>query len=159
MGFPWQRRCTAFTECHRTQKPALRRTLTDAGLSTYTAKNNCRHKRPFKVNENPVCTPEEEEKLRKDDSYPSGHTALGWAWALVLAEIAPDRADAVLARGRAFGESRIICNVHWHSDVVQGRFMGGLPLSPNCMPIRSFARIYKQPRKSMRRFVKKAFCP
>ena len=33
-------------------------------------------------------------------------------------------ADAILARGRAFGESRVVCNVHWHSDVVAGRFMG-----------------------------------
>ena len=102
----------------------LRRTLTDAGLSTYTAKNNYQRKRPFMVNDGPVCTPEEEEKLRKDGSYPSGHTAIGWAWALILAEIAPDRADTILARGRAFGESRNVCNVHWHSDVVEGRFMG-----------------------------------
>ena len=60
----------------------------------------------------------------KDGSYPSGHTAIGWAWALILCEIDPERADAILARGRAFGESRNICNVHWHSDVVEGRFMG-----------------------------------
>ena len=30
----------------------------------------------------------------------------------------------ILARGRAFGESRNICNVHWHSDVVEGRLVG-----------------------------------
>jgi len=102
----------------------LRRTLADAGLSTYTAKKHYQRKRAFMVNGQPICTPEEEEKLRKDGSYPSGHTALGWAWALILTEIAPERADAILDRGRAFGESRIICNVHWHSDVVEGRFMG-----------------------------------
>jgi acid phosphatase (class A) len=102
----------------------LRRTLTDAGLSTYTAKNHYQRMRPFMVNEKPICTPEDENLLRKDGSYPSGHTALGWAWALILTEISPDRADAILARGRAFGESRVICNVHWHSDVVEGRFMG-----------------------------------
>jgi acid phosphatase (class A) len=43
---------------------------------------------------------------------------------LILSEIAPERADPILARGRAYGESRIICNVHWYSDVVAGRFMG-----------------------------------
>jgi acid phosphatase (class A) len=102
----------------------LRRTLADAGLSTYTAKNQYQRKRPFMLNKEPICTPEEEEGLRKDGSYPSGHTAIGWAWALILTEIAPDQADAILARGRAFGESRNICNVHWHSDVVEGRFMG-----------------------------------
>lgn len=102
----------------------LRRTLTDAGLSTYTAKNHYQRKRPFMENDNPVCTPKEEEKLRKDGSYPSGHTAIGWAWALILTEIAPERADKILARGRAYGESRNICNVHWQSDVAEGRFMG-----------------------------------
>jgi acid phosphatase (class A) len=102
----------------------LRRTLADAGLSTYTAKNKYQRKRPFMKNKEPTCTPDEEAHLMKDGSYPSGHTAIGWAWALILCEIAPDRADAILARGRAFGESRNICNVHWHSDVVEGRFMG-----------------------------------
>lgn len=102
----------------------LRRTLADAGLSTYTAKKKYQRKRPFMLNEKPICTPEDEEKLRKDGSYPSGHTAIGWAWALILCEIAPEKTDALLARGWAFGESRNVCNVHWHSDVAQGRIMG-----------------------------------
>ncbi len=102
----------------------LRRTLTDAGLSTYTAKDHYARKRPFMTNEEPVCTPEDEEALRGDGSYPSGHTAIGWAWALILCEIFPGQVDDILARGREFGESRIICNVHWQSDVNEGRFMG-----------------------------------
>jgi acid phosphatase (class A) len=107
----------------------LRRTLADAGLSTYTAKNQYQRKRPFMVNKESTCTPDEEAHLMKDGSYPSGHTAIGWAWALILSEIAPERADAILARGRAFGESRNICNVHWHSDVVEGRFMGAVAVA------------------------------
>jgi acid phosphatase (class A) len=79
----------------------LRRTLADAGLSTYTAKNQYQRKRPFMVNGEPTCTPDEEAHLMKDGSYPSGHTAIGWAWALILSEIAPEQADAILARGRA----------------------------------------------------------
>jgi acid phosphatase (class A) len=102
----------------------LRRTLTDAGLSTYTAKNHYQRKRPFMFNNQPIGTPDEEEGLRKDGSYPSGHTAIGWAWALILCEIVPDRTDAILARGYAFGQSRVICNVHWESDVDAGRMMG-----------------------------------
>ena len=102
----------------------LRRTLTDAGLSTYAAKNHYNRKRPFMTNGEQICTPEDEEGLRKDGSYPSGHTAIGWAWALILCEIFPEHTDAILARGREFGESRMICNVHWQSDVNEGRFMG-----------------------------------
>ena len=49
---------------------------------------------------------------------------MGWGFGLILAEIAPDRQDELLDRGRAFGESRIVCNHHWFSDVVWGRFMG-----------------------------------
>lgn len=102
----------------------LRRTLADAGLSTYTAKNHYNRARPFMVNNEPTCTPEDEEHLRKDGSYPSGHTAIGWAWALVLSEIFPEKTNHIIQRGREFGESRIVCNVHWQSDVNEGRFMG-----------------------------------
>jgi acid phosphatase (class A) len=102
----------------------MRRTLADAGLSTYMAKNHYKRTRPFVVNKEPTCTPDEEEHLMKDGSYPSGHTAVGWAWALILSEIAPEQADAILARGRAFGQSRVICNAHWQSDVIEGRFVG-----------------------------------
>ena len=45
------------------------------------------------VNQMATCTPAEETMLREDGSYPSGHNAIGWAWALILAEIAPERAD------------------------------------------------------------------
>jgi len=75
------------------------------------------------VNKEPTCTPDEEKFLVKNGSYPSGHAALGWAWALVLSEIAPEQANAILARGRAFGESRNVCNVHWRSDVEASRFI------------------------------------
>jgi acid phosphatase (class A) len=101
----------------------LRRAMTDAGRSTGAPKKHYGRERPFMVNGQPICTPDDRQFLVKSPSYPSGHTAVGWAWALILAEIDPDHADAILARGRAFGESRNICNVHWHSDVVEGRFM------------------------------------
>ncbi len=101
----------------------LRRTLADAGLATSSAKHQYNRKRPFMVNKEPTCSPEWDEHLRKDGSYPSGHTAIGWAWALVLSEIAPDRVDEIIARGRAYGQSRVVCNVHWQSDVNAGRFI------------------------------------
>jgi len=101
----------------------LRRTLTDLGRSTATAKNHYNRMRPFMVNKEPMCTPNDKAALEKNGSYPSGHTAAGWGWALILCEISPERTDAILARGLSFGESRNACNVHWHSDVVQGRII------------------------------------
>lgn len=102
----------------------LSRAFTDIGLSTYAAKNYYKRQRPFQVNHEPIAVPEAQAALEKDPSYPSGHTALGWGFALILSELAPDRDEEILARGRAFGESRIVCNHHWFSDVVWGRFMG-----------------------------------
>ena len=62
----------------------LRRTIVDAGLSTYRAKNEYERLRPFMQNNEPTCTPEEEAHLR---------------------------------------ESRMVCNVHWNSDVREGRIV------------------------------------
>ena len=99
----------------------LRRTATDAGLATYAAKDHYKRTRPFVFYKEGTCAPKDEAALRNDGSYPSGHTSIGWMWALVLTQIAPDRTDALLARGRAFGESRLVCNAHWQSDVLAGR--------------------------------------
>jgi acid phosphatase (class A) len=102
----------------------LRRILTDAGLATYAAKDKYQHARPFMLDSQPICTPDREKTLRGNGSYPSGHTSAGWAWALVLAEASPEQSEAIFARGLAFGESRIVCNVHWASDVIEGRTIG-----------------------------------
>lgn len=101
----------------------LRRSLVDVGLSTYPTKNKYERGRPFMVDGGPICTPSEEAVLRKDGSYPSGHSAIGWGWALILTEASPAQTDAILTRGRAFGQSRVACNVHWLSDVEEGRVM------------------------------------
>lgn len=74
---------------------------------------------------------EDRELLRCDspqnpslnDSYPTGHGAGGWALALVLAELVPTHADAILQRGRDFGESRTICGYHFPSDVDAARLV------------------------------------
>lgn len=102
----------------------LRRSFSDLALSTYKAKDYYRRKRPFQVDQGPMGVPDYRAQLEKDPSYPSGHTAIGWGFALILSELAPDRADAVLARGRAYGESRMVVNHHWYSDVVWGRVVG-----------------------------------
>jgi acid phosphatase (class A) len=101
----------------------LRRTLIDAGRSTSEAKERYQRPRPFMVNSKPICTPDREDALRGNGSYPSGHAAIGWAFGLVLAEVAPKQSQSLIARGRAFGQSRVVCNVHWPSDVLEGQMM------------------------------------
>jgi acid phosphatase (class A) len=99
----------------------LGKSMIDIGLSTYKAKNHYKRTRPFVAHGNATCFAPAEAALRKDGSYPSGHSAIGWGWALILAEIDPAHADAILQRGRIFGQSRLVCNAHWASDVDAGR--------------------------------------
>jgi acid phosphatase (class A) len=102
----------------------LRRTLAIAGGATYDAKQKYQRARPFMSNGKPICTPDREAALRGDGSYPSGHSSAGWAFGLVLSQVSPEHTDALVARGRAFGQSRLVCNVHWPSDVEEGRMVG-----------------------------------
>jgi len=63
-------------------------------------------------------------ELEKTPSYPSGHATRGMVWALVLAEIYPEHRDALIARGREFGNDRILAGVHYPSDVAAGQKLG-----------------------------------
>ncbi len=107
----------------------LRRSMTDGALATYKAKTHYQRTRPFVTFKAHSCTPADEAFLVNDGSYPSGHTAIGWAWALLLTQVAPDHADAILQRGRAFGQSRAICGAHWASDVESGRTIGAATIA------------------------------
>ncbi|MCI3132068.1 phosphatase PAP2 family protein [Phenylobacterium aquaticum] len=59
--------------------------------------------------------------LNTSGSYPSTHAALGMLWALMMSQLAPDRTDALAAKGYAFGESRLVCGFHYSSDLAAGR--------------------------------------
>ena len=76
--------------------------------------------RPFERFEDKMLT-DEEDDLRGEGSYPSGHTMRGWTTALLLAEINPAAADTIFARGWMYGESRVIVGAHWQSDVDASR--------------------------------------
>jgi len=102
----------------------LRRSLSDVARATHVAKDRYKRVRPFVINKRPICAPDEEKEMAESGSYPSSHAAVGWAWALILAEISPGQTDAILARGRTYGESRVVCNEHWQSDVTEAAFIG-----------------------------------
>ncbi len=104
----------------------LRRVRMDASRANDRTKDLYKRPRPYVAYKEASCTPAEKHK---DDSYPSGHASIGWAWALTLAEIVPERADAIFARGLAFGMSRAVCGVHWKSDIEAGRVVGAATVS------------------------------
>ena len=83
--------------------------------------------RPFAELGEPPLRPEDARLAA--DSYPSGHAATAWAAALLLSEVRPAAAEAVLARGFVAGENRLVCGVHWASDVEAGRLVAGVAVA------------------------------
>jgi len=81
-----------------------------------SAKKDWNRPRPF-LQDNRVHPPID---LPKNASYPSGHSTVGDIDALILAELAPDLKEAILARGLQIGDDRIIAGVHFPSDVDAG---------------------------------------
>ena len=99
----------------------LNRIFFDVDWFDKPIKDQYKRPRPFVVNNEPICTT---TNMKKYTSYPSGTAALGWAYALILSEISPDKTEALLSRGLAYGETNVICNQGWYSDMVAGRVLG-----------------------------------
>lgn len=101
----------------------LDRSYRDVEKSIKRVKALYHRARPLAGNEAPVCEPRSKH-LETSYSFPSGHATQGWATALVLADLVPDRATAIMDRGRIYGESRVVCGAHWASDIVASRLAG-----------------------------------
>jgi acid phosphatase (class A) len=98
----------------------LKRVYPDLRRAVNRPKDAWGRKRPYLVEEGPICAPKTPDLAASAD-YPSGHSTLGWTVGLILAELAPDRATDILVRARAYGESRVVCGVHSPSAVEAGR--------------------------------------
>ena len=135
------------------QTPAIFRlmakSLLTGVLSTLMPKEKYMRKRPFMVmNETAWGQYDDPEDLRGNGSYPSGHTATGWAAALAMAEMWPALQDTILRRGFEYGENRIIVNAHWQSerflnnpvDTASARYMADIMLYWSNKPLRNTSR-------------------
>lgn len=101
----------------------LDRLLATTRMCNQKSKKRLMRIRPFVQFHEPTPVPEDEERLSTNSSYPSGHTTMGWAIALVLSEINPERQDEILKRGFEYGESRVIVGFHFQSDVDAARII------------------------------------
>ena len=62
-------------------------------------------------------------KLEKSFSYPSGHSTESMVLALVLADLIPDKHDAIIAHARTMGWHRVQIARHYPTDIYAGRVL------------------------------------
>ncbi|MGY5954913.1 phosphatase PAP2 family protein [Kosakonia sp. BK9b] len=99
-------------------------------VSTSTAKKHFDYKRPFLIPGNTIHQVPDDVVVKDNQPYsaeggafPSGHTNTGYTDALLMAEMIPERFDALLARGARYGYSRVVLGVHYPLDVIGSRMV------------------------------------
>lgn len=94
------------------------RVQTDAEALTDNAKDFYKRPRPY------VTDPSlANGKLEKSFSYPSGHSTESMVLALVLADLFPDKRDAIIAEARSIGWHRVEIARHYPTDIYAGRVL------------------------------------
>jgi acid phosphatase (class A) len=125
-GLLYAFRCALGLSLTPDQAPALTtligRANSDAGAAAGIVKQLYQqHKRPFQIAKGDVClSPQGKAALERSPDYPSAHSTLSWETGLILGELVPEARGDLLARARAFGQSRIVCGVHNESAVEAG---------------------------------------
>ena len=83
------------------------------GLAAKAAKAYFHRDRPFQAERAlDVC----DDGHDAANTYPSGHSTMGFAASAVLANLMPGNAQVILARASDYAESRLYCGVHYRSD-------------------------------------------
>ena len=96
----------------------LHRVHKDAENVVDDAKDYWKRPRPYVVD--PTLA---NGKLSKSFSYPSGHSTESMTLALVLAELFPDKRDALIAEAREIGWHRVEIARHYPTDIYAGRVL------------------------------------
>jgi acid phosphatase (class A) len=107
--------------------PKTRQLLDDIGeteeVVAKAAKAFFHRERPYAVAPQlATCTPHKPGAA--PSSYPSGHATRSFSMGIVLAELLPAKAQAILTRAAAYAENRVVCGVHFPSDIVAGQALG-----------------------------------
>lgn len=106
--------------------PATRRALetvrNDQAILASIAKDYFKRPRPFVVD--PSLDGCDHATTKPLTSYPSGHATLGYSLAYVLKALLPQKAEAIGARADDYAFSRMVCGVHYRSDVEASRVLG-----------------------------------
>ena len=102
----------------------LGRSLRDASIASNAAKAVGFRPRPIADDPDRRACIRVDDDLRSSPSHPSGHATVGALWGRIMAEVAPDQADALTRIGDEIGVSRTVCGLHYPSDVAAGQALG-----------------------------------
>jgi acid phosphatase (class A) len=97
----------------------LKRVKKDIGEIINAPKNHWKRTRPYLLDPSLALGAPE-----TSFSYPSGHSTRGTVYAAVLAELFPDKKEAILAVGREIGWDRVLIGKHFLTDIYAGRVLG-----------------------------------
>lgn len=99
-------------------------------VSTGAAKKHFNNPRPFLIQGNTIHLVPDDVVVKDNQpysadagSFPSGHTNTGYTDALLMAQMIPERFDALVTRGARYGYSRIVLGVHYPLDVMGSRMV------------------------------------
>ena len=102
----------------------LERVLHDANEAAELAKARAFRPRPVGADlERPACQVVSPAG-RATPSYPSGSATVGSAYGQVIAALVPDHAADAIRIGHEIGVSRMVCAMHYPSDVAEGEKLG-----------------------------------
>ncbi len=88
-------------------------------------KSTFNRQRPYQVDNSIVpCLPPKNFDINASD--PSGHTTMAFSSAVILANLLPDYAPAIMRRAETYGRHRIVCGAHHPFDVRSGQVLGTL---------------------------------
>jgi acid phosphatase (class A) len=82
-------------------------------------------------------------------SYPSGHATMGYSMAIVLAALAPEKAQTIMARASEYAENRLVCGVHYRRDIAAGEALG-TAVSVELMSVPAFKNEFEAARDELR---------
>lgn len=93
-------------------------------VDSKVAKDFFKRERPYAVDKTlKTCVPVKPGKSIYS-SYPSGHSTLAFVLAEVLTQLVPEKSQAIMARASQFAENRLVCQVHFRSDIAAGQQFG-----------------------------------